>query len=93
MLLRRAKRLPDPAELDALLKVCQAHGVTHIDVCGTLSVDLDHGSVVGALPKSEQLDEWVEATAKSTAQPTDDELLYGREAYGIGVGPQGRGGA
>jgi hypothetical protein len=79
------RRFPDADELDLLLAVCRTRGVVELAL-GDLRVKFADDAppapvLLGAsdLPQAPEL-----ASGRAGGQPTDDELLYGRDAYGIG---------
>lgn len=87
------KRLPDAEELDRLLAVAQDRGATRVR-WGDFEVELDpnvrpRGSET--LAEAARLAARPALTATETPgdpQPTDDELLYGVDGYGMGA-PKG----
>ena len=59
-------QLPNPKELDAILKVCRKRGVTDLK-CGELELKL------GELPKDGEREE---ADGVALGGPTEEELLF-----------------
>lgn len=84
------RRLPDPEALDAIMAKMQARGATRIK-CGEFEVELDPGARPAgseALATAARLMARPALTATEDApagSPTDDELLYGTDGFGLGV--------
>src|SRR5512138_830986 len=78
-------------ELAALLALLRAHGVERYRTPGLVLVFRNDMDPPGhALPMSEAVleaaNEIAGAPARGKREPTDDELLYGQDGYGLGVG-------
>ncbi len=88
------RRLPSAEELDRLLAVAQDRGATRLK-CGDFEVELDphvrrggSEALVDAARRLARPALTASDEAAPSEKPTDDELLFGVDGYGLGA-PKG----
>lgn len=82
------RRLPDPVQLDAILAVLRARGVVELTI-GELHVKFDDTQPAAFAGRLEEVGRRLQmpdpGEPVADRQPTNDELLYGVDEYGLGT--------